>query len=96
MYVEEDNYLAPDALAVLKQMIGLAKSARECGPDGSGCVLNLGLKRQEAVSDNGNSWTEASANTVRGPVCVVILYFLACKRSLHFHSCCVDNSYSFR
>jgi hypothetical protein len=50
LYIEEDNYAAPDLLAVLGQMSDIAQN--QCGPDKCG-ILNLGLKTQEAVSDSG-------------------------------------------
>ena len=53
LYIEEDNYVAPDILAVLAQMRSIA--TEQCGAEKCG-MLNLGLKTQEAVSDNGAGW----------------------------------------
>ena len=53
LYIEEDNYVAPDILTVLAQMRSIA--TEQCGAEKCG-VLNLGLKTQEAVSDNGAGW----------------------------------------
>ena len=50
LYIEEDNYVAPDLLTILAQMSDIA--VNQCGPDKCG-VLNLGLKTREAVSDTG-------------------------------------------
>jgi hypothetical protein len=50
LYIEEDNYVAPDLLAVLNQMSSIAEN--QCGGEKCG-ILNLGLKTQEAVSDSG-------------------------------------------
>ena len=50
LYIEEDNYVAPDLLAVLAQMSSIAEN--QCGGEKCG-ILNLGLKTQEAVSDSG-------------------------------------------
>eukprot|EP01052_Picozoa_sp_SAG31_P015144 SAG31_NODE_965_length_10696_cov_10.487213_5_plen_350_part_00 len=69
LYVEEDNYLAPDVMATLNQMIGLAESgqAGACGAGGEGCpLLNLGLKRQEAVSDLRSLGTQGDAVAIDG------------------------------
>ena len=52
-YMEEDHYAAPDTLSVLAQMVDIAQT--QCGEEKCG-LLNLGLKVQEAVSDDGSNF----------------------------------------
>eukprot|EP01049_Picozoa_sp_SAG25_P010858 SAG25_NODE_1240_length_3521_cov_61.836061_2_plen_94_part_00 len=63
LYIEEDNFVAPDILSVMEQMVDVAESrcGEKCG------VLDLGLKEREATNDNGAGWAhKAGSTTVAG------------------------------